>query len=42
MTGRTRDIKWREQQLRALLTLLRDNKTEISDALYRDLHKVSQ
>ena len=39
-TGRSRDIKWREQQLRAIARLIKENKNDIYDALYKDMHKV--
>ena len=36
-TGRTRDIEWRRQQLRALERLVVDNETAIAAALKADL-----
>jgi aldehyde dehydrogenase (NAD+) len=36
-TGRTRDIEWRKQQLRALERLVTENEPAIADALAQDL-----
>jgi aldehyde dehydrogenase (NAD+) len=36
-TGRTRDVEWRKQQLRALERLVVDNEAAIADALHQDL-----
>ncbi|MET4427543.1 MULTISPECIES: aldehyde dehydrogenase family protein [unclassified Mycolicibacterium] len=36
-TGRTRDIEWRKQQLRALERLVTENESAIADALAQDL-----
>ena len=36
-TGRTRDIEWRRQQLRALERLVTENEPAIADALAQDL-----
>jgi aldehyde dehydrogenase (NAD+) len=36
-TGRTRDVEWRKQQLRALEKLVVDNEAAIADALHQDL-----
>ncbi|XP_076453251.1 aldehyde dehydrogenase family 3 member B1-like isoform X2 [Babylonia areolata] len=38
-SGRTRNYEWRMGQLRALLKLLEDNESKLTDALYEDLHK---
>ncbi len=39
VTGKTRDLSWRRQQLRALQALLNDHETAITDALHTDLGK---
>ncbi|MDT7739758.1 MAG: aldehyde dehydrogenase, partial [Mycobacterium sp.] len=36
-TGKTRDLEWRKEQLRALQRLLVENETKIADALEKDL-----
>jgi aldehyde dehydrogenase (NAD+) len=36
-TGRTRDIEWRRQQLRALEKLVTENEAAIAEALAQDL-----
>ncbi len=36
-TGRTRDLEWRKEQLRALRQLMVENETKIADALEKDL-----
>ena len=36
-TGRTRNVEWRKEQLRALGTLMSDNEGAIADALEQDL-----
>ena len=40
MTGRTKDIKWRKDQLKALLSLLDEKRDYICDVLFKDLRKV--
>src|SRR6202789_4704141 len=36
-TGRTRNLEWRKEQLRALKQLMVENETKIADALEKDL-----
>jgi aldehyde dehydrogenase (NAD+) len=36
-TGRTRDLQWRKEQLRALKQLMVENETKVADALEKDL-----
>src|ERR1700761_6126883 len=36
-TGRTRNLEWRKEQLRALKQLMAENETKIADALEKDL-----
>ncbi|CAN0336751.1 aldehyde dehydrogenase family 3 member A2-like isoform X1 [Lampetra fluviatilis] len=38
-TGRSRDIAFREEQLRALNQLMEENEKELCQSLYKDLHK---
>ncbi|KAK2145342.1 hypothetical protein LSH36_687g02045 [Paralvinella palmiformis] len=42
MTGRTKDIKWRKDQLKALLSLLDEKRDYICDVLFKDLRKVGK
>ena len=41
MTGRTKDKRWRESQLKAIVRMLTEQQQRICDALDRDLKKVS-
>ena len=41
-TGKTKNVKWRIQQLKALQTLLNENNDEICDVLKKDLNKHQQ
>ncbi|HEY2449061.1 MAG TPA: aldehyde dehydrogenase family protein, partial [Mycobacterium sp.] len=36
-TGRTRNLEWRKEQLRALKRLMDENETKIANALEKDL-----
>ncbi len=36
-TGRTRNVEWRKEQLRALKQLMVENETKVADALEKDL-----
>ncbi|KAL5207518.1 hypothetical protein ABZP36_031953 [Zizania latifolia] len=38
-SGRTKDMEWRQTQLRGLISLLTDNEEEIFDVLHEDLGK---
>ncbi|KAG8060068.1 hypothetical protein GUJ93_ZPchr0002g26375 [Zizania palustris] len=38
-SGRTKDMEWRQSQLRGLISLLTDNEEEIFDVLHEDLGK---
>ncbi|KAL9979597.1 hypothetical protein ACROYT_G017278 [Oculina patagonica] len=38
-SGRTRDVEFRREQLRNLLTLMEENEDQIVEALEKDLHK---
>ena len=39
-TGRTRDVIWRQNQLRALCVMIEDNRKRIKTVLQNDLNKV--
>ncbi|KXS22462.1 aldehyde dehydrogenase family 3 member B1 [Gonapodya prolifera JEL478] len=39
LSGRTREVQWRKEQLRALYRLIDENSTEIVEAVQRDFNK---
>lgn len=40
-SGRTRSVKWRKTQLRAIIEMVKDNEDKMCDVLFQDLGKHS-
>ena len=39
LSGKTKSVQWRLDQLKSILNLIQENESEIKDALYKDLRK---